>query len=367
MRIVSVDRLQVGDTLGRAILDVDGRILLQAGVSLTQGYIRKLQQMDFNCVYIQDGDTYDVLVEETVPLEVQQEVLMKVKAIHDKLADPKQSQELVESGRIGTEFQAMFKVLFESLMSDRTFIVNLSAIHSSDTYLYTHCMNVGTMATILAMAYGFNEDRTRKFGLGAMLHDIGKLRIDKSILDKPGKLTAAERIEIEKHCQLGYDILIRQSEIATVSAHCALQHHEKFDGTGYPRRLKGTEIHEFGRMLAVPDVYDALTSNRVYKKAMLPHEAVEFLYAQSGSHFDPTFVDLFMKHINIYPNGLPVELSNGLAGVVARMNIEHLHRPVILVLSEDGRRVKPYEVNLLSELNLTITGCDIEGSHLVRG
>lgn len=113
-------------------------------------------------------------------------------------------------------------------------------------------------------------------------------------------------------------------------------------------------------MLAVPDVYDALTSNRVYRKAMMPNEAVEYLYAQSGSHFDPEYVRLFLKHINVYPNGTPVRLSNGLEGVVAKPNIHNLQRPVVLILSEFGYKVSPHELDLSSELGVTIVAC---GTH----
>jgi HD-GYP domain-containing protein (c-di-GMP phosphodiesterase class II) len=192
-----------------------------------------------------------------------------------------------------------------------------------------------------------------------MLHDIGKLQIDKAILDKPGKLTDEERNEVERHCRLGYDMLIKQVELSATSAHCALQHHEKYDGSGYPQRLRGQEIHEFGRLLAVPDVYDALTSNRVYRKAFLPHEAMEFLYSNVGNHFDKQWVDLFIHHVNIYPNGLTVQLSNGAKGVVARSNEGNLQRPVILVLEEEGAPVTPHELNLAEQLNVVITGCDV--------
>ncbi|KPV42422.1 hypothetical protein AN477_17650 [Alicyclobacillus ferrooxydans] len=360
MRMVSIRNLESGCVLAKPILGSDGRILLQSGVVLTSGYIRRLQLMNFNYVYIQDSDTYDIQIEETISLEVQQEVVSRIKNIYDSLADPKGNQQLIDSGKLGREFTNIFKTLFQSLMSDHSFIVNLSAIYTSDAYLYTHCMNVGTMASVLGMAAGFNNDRVFKFGLGAMLHDIGKIKVNQGILNKPGKFTEEERAEIEKHCELGYEMLIKQPDIPSVSAHCALQHHEKFDGTGYPRKLRGSEIHEFGRILAIPDVYDALTSNRVYRPAMLPHEAVEYLFAQSGSHFDPEFVRLFLNHINIYPNGTPVQLSNGLYGVVARANSHNLQRPVILALNDNGHKITPYELDLSQELHITIVGRNTE-------
>jgi HD-GYP domain-containing protein (c-di-GMP phosphodiesterase class II) len=365
LRMVSVRNLESGHILAKPILGSEGRILLQKGVVLTSGYIRRLQSMNCNYVYIQDSETYDIDIQETVSLEVQQEVISKIKNVYDRMSDPKRNEKLVNSGQLGREFTDLFKLLFESLMSDRSFIVNLTAIYSSDAYLYTHCMNVGTMASVLGMAAGFNQERIFKFGLGAMIHDIGKLKINQDILNKPGKLTEEERVEVERHCELGYQMMVKQPDISTLSAHCALQHHEKFDGTGYPRKLRGKDIHEFGRILAVPDVYDALTSNRVYRKAMLPKEAVEYLYAQAGSHFDPQYVRLFLKHINIYPNGTPVHLSNNLEGVVARPNTHNLQRPVVLVLSASRHKVTPYELDLAKELDVTIVGCNTSELGLV--
>lgn len=367
MRLSPVRKLTPGDVLAKPVLGSDGRALLQAGVVLTTGYIRGLKRLNLNYVYIQDSDTYDIETEETLSPAVQREVLTNVKLIYDKLSDPLRGEQLVKSGELGREFNHLFKIMFDSLLSDRTFIVNLSAIYSSDAYLYTHCMNVGTMASVLGLAAGWNQDRVRKLGLGSMLHDIGKLKIDKDILDKPGKLTDEERVEVERHCELGYQILVRQPDISPVSAHCALQHHEKMDGTGYPRRLRGQDIHEFGRLLAVADVYDAMTSNRVYRKATLPHEAVGYLSTQAGSHFDPDYVDLFMKHMNIYPNGLPVELSNGLSGVVARANPHDLQRPVVLVLKEQGYAISPIEIDLSKNHDVTIVACDFNDERRPAG
>ena len=359
MRMISVKRLESGMQLAKPIRGADGRMLLREHVLLTDRYILSLQKLGLRFVFIADEATTDIQLQESISPEVSHEVLSRIQRIYTQLGDSSHSQQLLQSGRVGREFTELFKMLFQSLLDDDTFILNLSSIYSNDAYLYTHSMNVGLSACILGMAHGYNDKKIVQFGVGAMLHDIGKLQINRAILNKPGALTQEERAEVERHCELGYQFLLQQAEIATVSAHCALQHHEKFDGTGYPRQLHGLDIHEFGRILAVPDVYDAMTSNRVYRKALLPHEGIEYLYSQSGVHFDQQFVRLFAKHVNIYPNGLPVDLSNGAKGVVARMNKFNLQRPVILVLEEAGRTVTPYELDLLKELNVTITGCEL--------
>jgi HD-GYP domain-containing protein (c-di-GMP phosphodiesterase class II) len=358
--MLAVEGLVNGMSLARPIYTDDGRILLQEGINLTGAYIDRLRRTSLSYVYIDDPETEDITPEETIPPEIQQHVIGEIKRVCDKVVSPVQAMSTIQSGELANTFTQLFHMLFDYLRSSDTFVLNMGAIFTQDAYLYKHCMNVGVMASVLGIAHGYSEEVIKNLGIGAMLHDIGKLQIDRAILDKPGKLTPEERKEVERHCQLGYDIMVKQTELSATSAHCALQHHEKYDGTGYPRRLKGDEIHEFGRLMAVPDVYDALTSNRVYRKAFLPHEGVEFLYSNTGSHFDTQFVDLFIKHVNVYPNGLPVELSNGVKGVVARANVHNLQRPVIRVLEMEGVKVSPFELDLSSQFNVIITGCTFD-------
>lgn len=360
MRMMATTELDAGMVLARPIYTSDGRVLLRKGVALTRGYIDRLMRMGYTFVYVDDGETYDIDVDDTIPLEVRQEVVGRVKNVYDRMADETSMRKVLQTGELGNEFVRIFNMLFHYLKDNGSFVLHMSAIYSSDAFLYTHCVNVGIYTSTIAIAHGYSDDRVRQLGVGAMLHDIGKLTISRAILDKPAALTAEERKEIEKHCWNGYEILSKQTEISSVSAHCALQHHERWDGTGYPRQLKGMDIHEVGRMTAVGDVYDALTSNRVYRGAILPHEALEFLYSETGKYFDQQFVNLFSKHVNIYPVGVPVDLSNGCHGVVSRANPERLSRPVVRVLVENGQKLStPYELDLSTQLNVMITRCGI--------
>jgi len=357
--MIAVERLVSGMELAKPVFASDGRVLLRESVKLTDRYIRALRKLGVFYVYIQDAATVDVVVKDSVTPELAQEVLGRIRRVYRQMTDPKAAEQLLRSGTLGREFTQLFTMLFNELLRDDAFIFNMTSIYSSDAYLYKHSMNVGLYACVLGMAHGFSDHKLIQFGTGAMLHDIGKLAISPDILNKPGPLTEEERLEVQRHCEIGYQMLVDQPEIATVSAHCALQHHERVDGLGYPRGLSGRNIHEFGRILAVPDVYDALTSNRVYHRAMLPHEALEYLFANTGTHFDIQFVELFLRNVNIYPIGLPVQCSDGRQGVVARVNIEYLQRPILLVMEEDGHPVKPYELDLAQVLDVTITGCEL--------
>jgi HD-GYP domain-containing protein (c-di-GMP phosphodiesterase class II) len=140
-------------------------------------------------------------------------------------------------------------------------------------------------------------------GVGALLHDIGKLKIPEEILKKPSQLTVEEFEEIKKHTTYGYEILKNFENISMESAFIALGHHERFDGSGYPLQLRGENIYQFARIVAVADVYDALTSDRVYRKKLKPHESVEYITSLGTDHFDKEIVDNFIKHIAVYQLG----------------------------------------------------------------
>ena len=356
MRLIPIHHVESGMLLGKPIFSGDGRILLKELVPLSDSYIRRLRKLGYTSIYIEDAETSDIIVEETIPDEIRQEVVVRIKKSYDHLSSPKTMERMLNSGQIGQEFSKLYNLLFDHLKVNDTFMLNMSSIYASDMYLYAHCMNVGVFSSVIGMAHGLSEERVKQLGVGAMLHDVGKLGVDKSILDKPGALTEEERIEVEKHTWYGYNILIKQAELSPLTAHCALQHHEKIDGSGYPRKLKGNDIHDFGRILAVADVYDALTSNRPYRKQpALPHEAMEYLYAGSGTHFDPHFVRLFREYVNIYPIGMQVQLSNGTFGIVAAVTKGTLDRPTIRVVAEQGYRVIPYDIDLSKHNNIVIS------------
>src|SRR5699024_4018570 len=150
--------------------------------------------------------------------------------------------------------------------------------------------------------------------------------------------------------------LRKQDEFSTVIAHCAYQHHERLDGSGYPRGLVGSEIHKYAKVIAIADVFDAMTSNRDYRAALLPHEALETLYACAVTKFDKQMVVVFRKSIAIYPNGLSVKLSDGRVGVVVKQNKHLNERPVIRILKENNEKlISPYDINLAAEVNIMIT------------
>lgn len=146
-----------------------------------------------------------------------------------------------------------------------------------------------------------------------------------------------------------------------LAAHCAYQHHERLDGSGYPRSLKKDEIHKYARLLAVADVFEALTNHRVHRRAMLPHLAIEILYSQSGTHFDQDYVESFRNTVAIYPIGVSVKLNTGETAIVAGYKANMLTRPIVRIIKDPANNPLPHyhEVDLSKNLSLMIEECDI--------
>jgi len=235
-------------------------------------------------------------------------------------------------------------------------------VFAVDEPLFCHSLNVAIYTLALAIAMKLNKHQCFEIGMGALLHDIGKMKIPRKILDKPGKLTHEEFEEIKRHTEYGFDILRRAEDIPLLSAHCAFQHHERLNGTGYPRQLSGGEIHLYGKIMAVADVFDAMTTNRVYRQGHLPNDALEHLFAGANILYDQKVVDLFRDTISLYPVGATVRLSTGESGVVVKNNRMYPQRPVIRIFSDQADQPlrSPYELDLSKHMSVTIIAMEID-------
>lgn len=259
--------------------------------------------------------------------------------------DVKQAQDVTEK-------------LVEEVLQAPDAIMNLMDIKSFDDYTFTHNINVAVICLLIGQALDLSKDEMNQLGTGGLLHDIGKLKIPLSILNKEGKLTDQEFSEMKLHPTYGYEILSKSKDISELSRMTVLQHHEKFQGGGYPRGLKGNQISLFARICAVADVYDALTTDRPYRAGMSPYEAIKILNAGIDNHFDPKILTAFIRKFSLYPAGSLVELNDGSYAMVLKNNSISVIRPIIKILVDSsGQRLKKrVEINLLEHKELFIKG-----------
>lgn len=248
-------------------------------------------------------------------------------------------------------------------------IMNLIDIKSFDDYTFTHNINVATMSILIGQELGLPKGELYNLGVGALMHDVGKLKVPLAILNKDGKLTNEEFAEMKKHPQYGFDILCKNNDITEPARVVALQHHEKFQGRGYPHGLKGTIISLFGRICAVADVYDALTTDRPYRVAMLPYDAVKIVMSGSDNHFDPDILKAFIRRFSLYPTGSLVYLNDGSIAMVLGTNPNSVLRPVLKILKNSSGILNKerVEIDLMKEKTLFIKGPAEVASLNVKG
>jgi putative nucleotidyltransferase with HDIG domain len=247
--------------------------------------------------------------------------------------------------------------MIDELMEVKDTMVNLQDLKSNDQYTFSHSVNVCVLSLITGISMNYDEEKLRELGIGAMLHDIGKIRIPNEILNKPESLTAEEFKIIKKHTNYGYEILKKSKVLSTYASYIALTHHERCDGEGYPLGLRGEEIHEFSRIVSIADVYDAITSDRIYKKRTHVNDAVEYLIGMGDHQFDYNIVRSFIEHITIYPPGTCVLLNNGEKAIVVDVNKKYPNRPIIRIFADgEGQFLKePVEVDMTKNNTLLIS------------
>lgn len=348
MEKIGIEKAEAGMILSKSIFDVNGGILFDEGTKLTGENISTLKLLGFSHIHIYSNIS--------TKLEISNEVIdmirTEAKAAIKELIDRYFTSNRQDSDRI----KNIINDIIEQIIANRDVVAILHELKHHDDYTYRHSINVCIYSVATAMMLGYDEEELKEIGMGAILHDIGKLQIPKYILGKGGPLTIEEFNEIKTHTVLGYEMLKNWEYNKISTADIALMHHERCDGTGYPNRLKFNQVLESVRIVMVADVYDALTSDRAYRQKQSPDAVMSYINDLGMHQFDRSIVSSFKKCISIYPVGTGIVLNTMEKGIVLKVNMDMPTRPVIrIIVDSDGKKIEDYqEIDLAAKWDVFI-------------
>ncbi|MDI6786083.1 MAG: HD-GYP domain-containing protein [bacterium] len=266
----------------------------------------------------------------------------------------------IKVGRVidNHEVKIYSRRMVEEITSNQNAMMYLEKIRKYDNYTFTHSVNVCLLSVLTGMDLNLPRQEIEELALGAILHDLGKILINESILKKTERLTKVEFEEVKHHPYNSYCIISKDSAIGEIPKLIAYQHHERYNSSGYPRKLYGNQISGYAVITALADVYDALTTDRIYRRGYLPYEATKIILSFSAEKFCPKITRAFIQNISIYPPGSLVKINTGDIGIVIKVNKKLILRPVVrLLLDSSNDSYKTVnDIDLSKELDYFIVG-----------
>jgi HD-GYP domain-containing protein (c-di-GMP phosphodiesterase class II) len=369
MRLVSLSNVPTGAVLGRDILTGrDATPLLRAGVTLSERYVDALSKAGIGALYVADQLSEGINPEPAITSDTRAMATRAVTLAHEDARRAAAAGRTLGSGATDALFEAVDRILQEIADVDGIPLV-FSDLCAADAYHVQHSIDVAVLGLLIGQRvleeqgwvdfrgvrqYDRQDERLGRLGMGLLLHDIGKATIPHEILNKPGKLTESEWELIKTHPKAAVEIVRDSSAWCPLVQACVLRHHERWDGSGYPDGKLGTDTHEMARIAAIADVFDAITSERVYAPARPTHEGVQTILAGAGTQFDPAIVDVFARLVAPFPPGIEVELTDGRRAIVVSVAKHDLSRPVVRVFSGDAS----FDIALAEDRSIGIAGWD---------
>ncbi|MBQ9377147.1 MAG: HD-GYP domain-containing protein [Schwartzia sp.] len=335
-----IKKLRPGMITAQSIYNKKGGSYLTRGTPVTEQYISRLKKLGVTNITVTSvNPAFSVLPPDDI---IQEKT--RVKAIH-KVYDTYHALE--STGELSADaLEGTSEDILVDILSNRSNLVQLTDLRMHDDYTFAHSVNVAVLAGMLGAQARLSKQDMLNLIMGSLLHDIGKIFVPSDILTKPGRLSDSEFTVIQMHPEAGRKKLRDLNmPAASVLAAIASQHHEHMDGRGYPHHLMGDKIHRFARIVAVADVYDALTTRRSYKPAYKPHIAYKIMTKCSPGQFDEPLLSLFFDNVAIYPVGTVLKTTMGYA-IVKKCEFGHTLTPTICVFGDINMNVLPHPFDI---------------------
>jgi putative nucleotidyltransferase with HDIG domain len=322
-----ISDIRSGMIVGRDILFGDN-VALSAGIQLNDNLISSIEFLGVDEVYIVEKVANNKIINAINPETIQQKFFYGYSKNVDKIKDAFRNIHDFKQF-FGTEIFDLTKSNILPLINTSGAINHLQLLGGQDEYTLEHSLNVAIICGILGKWLGYKDKELVQLISAGLLHDVGKIEISNELLNKKGKLTTKEMNIMKLHTEIGGRLLKNSSDVPDNILCGVLQHHERMDGSGYPHHLKGNDIHPFARIIAVSDVYDALSSDFSYKRKDNPFKLLEVIHEEMFNKLDPTVCSVFVRHVRDYFNENIVELSNGRTAEVVKMGHFFNSRPMV--------------------------------------
>lgn len=351
MRYVPIEYVKESMILGKTLYGNNGEVLLTRGTPILLSYIKILIHLGYSGLCIKDELSEGITMPEIISEELKMRTINSVKSLMQPNCKKKQIQASLKM------IEKLLGNIADEISRNKDIMVNILDLRAASEYTFYHSVNVCVLSMVLGVAIKLKKEDLCLLGISSLLHDMGKIYIPNKILDKPGELTTAEFDVIKQHPRNGY-IYVKENLDTNSKVYVGIyQHHERYDGTGYPLNIKGNKISLFGRIIAIADVYDALVSDRPYRKSVLPSEGIEYIMGSGGTMFDANLAKILSTKVAPYPVGTCVKLSNDLIGIVVENYSSYCLRPSVRIIQNKDSLVTPFLMDLKeSNYNVTIVG-----------
>lgn len=319
---VSLDECIPGMQTAETIFNEYGAVIVAENTVLDRHIISKIENLGVIKIKVYDNMDNMIVVSGTELFRAQYNE--NVSSIKDMLHDISNGKD-IDINKVNEVSDSIISRINEN----RDIISCINQMRSADEYTYTHSVNVSLLCMLIGKWMRLDYSKVRKLVHAGFLHDIGKARVPPELLSKPGALTKDEFEEIKKHTIYGFKLAEAIPDMDDAILKGILMHHEREDGSGYPFGIKGPQIHEFGKIVAVADIYDAMTSNRAYRGKESPFEVFELMENDSFGILDPKVTGTFLNNIASYYIGDFVKLSTGDIGEIVYINPTHVSQPIV--------------------------------------